>query len=152
MRPKAQRLKVGKKKVLQRWPSKSSKELELIETFRTIRSDISPEFNLRITEQISNYFIDRKAFVVANKWNSEILNKPKILRRIQFIKRAKLRAIYIAIEQKKMDLAETFISRILLSKKDLNLNESMVLLLKEFNKKLPKLQTEVYKTIHFWKN
>ncbi len=84
-----------------------------VTNFQAVRKNISIEYDLRIIEQISNFFVMINDFKKAKKWNNEILNKPSKEQRKQFSARARIRAIYLEIQGGDTDFLITLIDRVL---------------------------------------
>ncbi|PHR22264.1 MAG: hypothetical protein COA38_18245 [Fluviicola sp.] len=87
----------------------------LIEQYKGLRKTISLEFDLRILEQIANYFLVTSDYKNAKKWNNEIVNKYRKEQRKQFNLRAKIRDIYIAKMVFDYEYMCTLIDRVLSS-------------------------------------
>jgi len=125
---------------------------ELLNHYQTIKNDISLEYEHRIIEQISNYYIQTKDYGKANKWNRDILNKPKKNQRSEFYKRAELRAIYISILRNKDDNTDLLTARFVGNKLNTDLygNELIGLLRSVNQNKLPLIR-ELSRITHYWR-
>jgi hypothetical protein len=126
-------------------------EIELLDNYRTIKSDISLEYEHRIIEQIANYHIRIGAFRKANKWNRKILNKPKKNQRSDFYKRAELRAIYISILTDKDDNTDFLTTRFVGNKSNMKLyGDDLMRLLRSKTKDRSILISELSRITNFW--
>ncbi|NRA10509.1 MAG: hypothetical protein HRT57_00975 [Crocinitomicaceae bacterium] len=126
-------------------------EKELLENYRTIKSDISLEYEHRIIEQISNYYIRVEEFRKANKWNREILNKSKKNQRSEFYKRAEIRAIYISVLTNKDDNTDLLTARFIGNKSNAELyGGKLISLLRSKDKNKDALLLELSRITNFW--
>jgi hypothetical protein len=126
-------------------------EQELLENYRTIKNEITLEYEHRIIEQISNYYIRIEAFRKANKWNRETLNKPKKNQRSEFYKRAEIRAIYISILTNKDDNTDLLTARFIANKSNTETyGIEFMELLKSSSKEKSTLISELSRITNFW--
>lgn len=88
-----------------------------LDEFQKTQRALSTEYRLRILEHISNYFLEKKSFKTAKKWNNEIINFTGKNRIKQFESRALIRSVYIAYQAKDFDRTQALSEKILSSNK-----------------------------------
>ena len=126
-------------------------ENELIDIYQSMKSEISLEYEHRIIEQISNYYIRIKEYRKANKWNRDILNKPKKNQRAEFNRRAEIRAIYISILTDKDDNTDFLTDRFIGNKANTEFyKDNLIPLLRSSSTDKSDLIQELSRITNFW--